>query len=484
MTNITLVLHLAVFWGFMNAAQAQTPYVLWNAEEWPVVVELKSGEKYKIERKFNGETIKRSIRLVSCKESTEPDLWIRENSARQTLCDAEVVVEVDGVRATLHARSYQSPCLVNGLRIYVESTKLWANQVELAPLGWRGGDVRFSVVAEGESWGPPALRFPIQQFRWRSSSYNNTWLSLVPYNKLYYHRGEDFGAVPAHLPVVAMLDGEVVASPLPNGDGDSNLLIVEHPCGIKNQYAHMDIENIDPRFTVGTPVRAGDILGKTGMTWSGQKSQTHDHHLHTDFILKDTNISSYPFLVEAYLRDYPDSVLAIAGGYAFGLPGQTIHLDASRSVVRCGEKITKFTWLLHDGKVMDAEEMNLQYDRPGLYSETLVVRTDRGNEDRDYLQVRIYDPEHPRQIASGWFYHWPVRGILPGSDVEFHNCLSGAKGDVLIDFGDGSDPQPIQKTAAHSYIKPGVYSASLKATSEYGEPTEIQMRVVVDNGEK
>lgn len=484
MTKIPLLPCLAVFLGFINAALAQTPNVIWNAEGWPVVFELKCGEEFNVERTVHGETIKRNIRLVSFKESLEPDLWIRENSAHHTLCDAQVIVDVDGIRATLHARPYQSPCLVNGLRMYVEATRSWANQVELAPLGWHGGDVRFSVVAEGESWGPTTLRFPIQKFRWRSSSYNNTWLSLVPYNKLYYHRGEDFGAVPGHLPAIAMLNGKVIASPLPNGDGDSNLLVVEHPCGLKYQYAHMDIENIEPRLKVGTKVRAGEILGKTGMTWDGQKSQAHDHHLHTDFVLGDTNISSYPFLVEAYLRDYPDPVLAVAGGYAFGLPGQMIHFDASRSVVRSGEKISNFIWLLHDGREMNALEMDIQYDRPGLYSETLIVRTDRGDEDWDYLQVRIYDPEHPRQIAFGWFYHWPVRGILPHSSVEFHNCLSNANGDVLIDFGDGTNPQLIHEIITHSYEKPGVYSASLKATSEYDEPTAIQMRVVVDDGKK
>ena len=481
--NNVKVLYFSIFIGFVNAAFAQTPAVVWDAEGWPVVFELKCGEEYQVHRNVSGTTMERCVRLISCKESTEPDLWIEANKNHRTLCDAKVVIEVNGVRAVLHARPYQPPSIINGLRIYVEATKSWANQVELAPLGWHGGDVRFSAVAEGESWGPAVLRFPIQNFRWRSSPYNNTWLSLVPYNKLYYHRGEDFGAVSGRLPVIAMLDGKVIKSPLPNGDGDSNLLIVEHASGLKYQYAHMDSENVDPKFAERTNVCAGDILGKTGMTWSGRKSQTHDHHLHTDFFLGDTQIASYPFIVEAYLRDYPDPVLAIAGGYAFGLPRGTIHLDALRSIARKGERISSYTWLLHDGRRVNTAECGIQYDRPGLYSEELIVRTDRGDEDRDYLQVRIYNPERPSPIIYGWFYHFPLRDILPNTNVEMHNNLINAKA-VSIDFGDGSSPQKINETANHVYEKPGIYSASLRSTSEGGEPAEVRMRVVVEDADR
>jgi murein DD-endopeptidase MepM/ murein hydrolase activator NlpD len=475
-----IFVYLTIYCGYSTIAAAQTPVIVGDAKGWPVVFELKNGEEFKVQRSVNGEVIERNVRLISFTESWEADQWIEENHARRTLCDAQVIVEVDGERALLHARPYQFPLVVNGLRLYVEATRNWAQQVELAPLGWRGGDVRFSAVAQGESWGPSTLRFPMRNYRWRSASYNNTWLSLVPYNKLYYHRGEDFGAVPDHLPVIAMLDGKIITSPLPHGDGDSNLLIIAHASGLKYQYAHMNIETIEPALTVGTTVRAGDTLGKTGMTWAGRKSQTHDPHLHADFILGDTNIGSYPFLAEAYLRDYSDAVLAVAGGYAFGLPGQTIRLDGSRSIAREGGNISDFTWRLHDGRQVNTAEIDVQYDHPGLYSEMLIVHTDHGNEDHDFLQVRIYDAAHPRDIAFGWFYHTPVRGIQPGDPVEFTNRLMNTKGEVTIDFGEGTPPQPIHETIRHSYEKPGVYAASLRAMSKNDEPATIRMRVVVE----
>src|SRR3546814_16843238 len=87
-------------------------------------------------------------------------------------------------------------------------------------------DVRLSICLEGESWGPESLKFPILDYRWRASAYNNTWSSLVPYNKLYYHRGEDYGAIPDKLDIIAPLDGEIMDTPLPDGDIASHALFL------------------------------------------------------------------------------------------------------------------------------------------------------------------------------------------------------------------------------------------------------------------
>ena len=47
--------------------------------------------------------------------------------------------------------------------------------------------------------------------------YNNTWSGLVPFNLLYYHRGEDYGAIPDLLEVVSSIDGKIVSTPVPEG---------------------------------------------------------------------------------------------------------------------------------------------------------------------------------------------------------------------------------------------------------------------------
>ena len=178
--------------------------------------------------------------------------------------------------------------------------------------------VRFSALPAGAAWGPEDLVFPIAGYRWRSAVYNNTWSALVPYNLLYYHRGEDYGAIPDLLDVVAVRAGEVVFSPVSTPQS-SNLLTILSADGQAISYCHMNIESIRPDLVPGKWVAAGDKLAKTGETWDGRRCQDWDPHLHIEFedrqdaesSGRETLYSPYPFLVQAYLRTYPDPV---AGG--------------------------------------------------------------------------------------------------------------------------------------------------------------------------
>ena len=135
--------------------------------------------------------------------------------------------------------------------------------------------------------------------------------------------------------------------------------------------ADMDIETFDPALVVVTEAEAGRALGCTGMTWGGASRRCATTTCTSNSKYAGTNLSTYPFLVEAYLRDYEDPVLAVAGGYYFGLPGQTIRLDGSRSLARPGRAIAESTCRLHDGREVHGPVAEVRYYRPGLYSETL-----------------------------------------------------------------------------------------------------------------
>ncbi|MCK4629767.1 MAG: hypothetical protein KAT56_12240, partial [Sedimentisphaerales bacterium] len=242
--------------------------VIRNQSGWPTIFGLNKDESFCVRRVVGNKTVTRTVKLISVTEYWEPDYWIANNPSHQTLRLAEVVVDVSGEQATLPARPYQMPMVVNGLRLYVEATQKWAHECNLASIGDMDSDVRFSAVAEGEGWGPTDMRFPIQDYRWRSSSYNNTWASLVPYNLLYYHRGEDFGAIPERLPVMAVMDGIITSTPLPGGAYKSNGIIVATASGLKFRCSHMNIETFDPGLTEGTRVEAGQMLANTGETWN------------------------------------------------------------------------------------------------------------------------------------------------------------------------------------------------------------------------
>jgi hypothetical protein len=212
----------------------------------------------------------------------------------------------------------------------------------------------------------------------------------------------------------------------------SNALGLRLPSGILVRYAHMNIETIDSALVVGAAVKSGQALARTGCTWNGRRSQTHDPHLHVGFHAAGTSISPYPFLVEAYLRAYDDPVLAVAGGYAFTVPGGSVDLDGSRSVARPAgaasakpDRALAMRWVLHDGRIVEGPRARAVFDRPGLYSEELRVRAAGGGEDRDFLQVRVYDPFRGSDIGRGWIYHAPVRGIRPGTPVLFWHRLNG-----------------------------------------------------------
>ena len=446
----------------------------------PVVFELNLDQARPIQVAGPAGPVERSVRLLAVREFYWPNYHIPDLPRRRVFRSAEVDVVVSGTPATLLARPFEPPQTINGLRLYVETTRAWATAPQLDPMPDVRGAVRLACVAAGVPWGPPDLRFPIRNYRWSANTYGNTWLALVPYNQHYYHRGEDFGAIPDRLEVLASLDGVITRSPLPVGDGDSNGLEIRCRSGLKFEYYHMNTEGLVPQLTQGAAVKAGDLLGRTGMTWAGRKSQHNDPHLHWSVSVDGKRLASYPFLVEAYLRDHADPLLAVAGGYHYAIPGETVELDASRSLARPGRRLVRYQWRLHDGREIEGTRATLTAGPPGLFSEELRVSADDGSEDRDYAQLRVWNTNSPPRFAAGWFYHWPVRGARPGTPILFWNRLSGTTGPVEIDYGDGSQPIQIGQEVSHAYEKAGLYTAALRAHGPADEPVEVRMRVVIE----
>src|SRR5690606_777034 len=116
-------------------------------------------------------------------------------------------------------------------------------------------------------------------------------------------------------------------------------------------------------------------------------------HCHIDLRFHDVRLASYPYLMEAYFRDYDDQVLAIAGGYQFAMVDEEVVLDGSRSLSRKGDSIALWRWTLSDGKVVNSEQTRIKYNEPGLYTEELMVSNTNGASDRDFIQVRVYKDE-------------------------------------------------------------------------------------------
>jgi hypothetical protein len=459
-------------------AQNDSSQIIMDIGGYPLVFELNIGEQHRVQLTHHGKKIVRNIKLISVKPDFDPYPLFKRGAPKVYL-KVEVELEISGKRIILLHRPYQMPVEFNGLRLYVEAIKDWALSADFQVLNNMQREVRLSVCADGESWGP-TIDFPIKGYRWKAGVYQNTWSALVPYNVRYYHRGEDYGAIPDKLDVVSPFDGKIISSPLPSGDGKSNAVCIQNASGVIFRVAHMDIETIEHYCKAGSFVKAGIKLGKTGMTWDGRKSQVNDSHCHTELQYNGTQLATFPYLMEAYLRSYPDKIIAIAGGYQYTCVGSEVELDATRSIARQGEQVKSYSWELHTGEVRDSSKITVRYNHPGLYTEQLTVKTISGAEDRDFLQVRVFDSTANKNIAYGWAAYDPVREIHPNTRVLFWNRLIHTKSPVLISFGDSSEITEIDKEIYHVYKSKGRYVATLSSSDINNEPVSIKMEVVVE----
>lgn len=447
---------------------------------YPFIFELDPGESQNVIRSYNGKTIKSYIKLNSSKSFMETNYWFNDSLGKQNYYQTNVELDISGQVVILHHRPYQMPETINGLRINIENIKDWDEHGRLGKTGGMKKQVRISVCLEGEPWGPESIIFPIDNYIWRAAVYNNTWSALVPFNLLYYHRGEDYGAIPDLLDVVSSIDGKIISTPLPDGPKGSNGVVIENPDGVTFRYAHMNFETIVKENTVGKEIKAGDLIGKTGMTWNGFKSQHLDPHLHIGLTIKDIDVNSFPYIMEAYLRKYTDKVIAIAGGYRFAVPGEKVELDASRSFDRNNLPLKSVKWNLSNGTIESNPLISITYNEPGIYTEELIVETEAGDTDRDFLYVTVFDPSGVNNTASGWAYYYPVRGIKAGDEVIFWNRLTGTISDVMINYGDESSWEIIGAEASHIFKKAGKFVITLKSTGPGKAPVTLKMELVVE----
>jgi hypothetical protein len=172
MKRLRSILPLLVLAGALNAVENE-----------PIVMDLRLGHPQEICVAGPAGEVRRNIRLLAVRHHHWPNRHLADAPNHQVYQSAEVEVEVDGTRATLWARPFEAPQRVNGLRLYVETTRDWACTPQLDPLPPVEGDVRLACVAEGMPWGPSALRFPLRQYRWQANTYRNTWRALVPYRQ-------------------------------------------------------------------------------------------------------------------------------------------------------------------------------------------------------------------------------------------------------------------------------------------------------------
>ena len=459
------VFALSAFGAFLAPDAGAAP------ARWPTTVDVDPGETVIVTRGGTAHTFR-----ILADAQGQPAITYETMPFPTTAVDkrvnyaARVRLAVDGQEVELIARPFQYPVTAAGLRLYLDGTREWLGTDDVYPLRLPKR-IRLRFTAAGESWGPAGLRFPVGEYRWHATTYNNTWLGVVPQDvsTTYYHKGEDFGAVPDLLPVLAPEAG--VAST--DGTGVQTL----SSDGTLFWAAHMNAANI--AVAAGQQVAAGQVLGLTG----NRGNSNADPHVHYDISWGDEEVGSFPFAADAYLRDYPDAGIVVAGGYQFLFAGETLALDGRRSLARPGRTITGYRWILHDGTVVDGPSAVLTAPTAGFYAEELRVFFDDGREERGFTQVRVFNSGSAGQLPLvGFLYQYPLRGIKPGEEMTIrHHPFASECYSRTIDFGDGSPVQTVsgpQPTIAHRYAAPGLYTVTVRANSPV--PQVLKTSVLVE----
>ncbi len=135
---------------------------------------------------------------------------------------------------------------------------------------------------------------------------------------------------------------------------------------------------------------------------------------------------------------------------------------------------TSYTWQFGDGESSFQAEPEHSYDVPGTYTVTLTAANAGGFDTTTELVTVEPTPTSgpiPEFTASPRFGP-------PGLQVSFTNLSTGsAPITYLWTFGDGTTSTATNPTK--TYLNPGVYTVSLRATDANGENTQVKTAFVI-----
>jgi murein DD-endopeptidase MepM/ murein hydrolase activator NlpD len=361
-------------------------------------------------------------------------------------------------------------------------------------------DVRLRLWPAGSPWlAPGEFVYPVRQ-RWFASptqignepSYVDGGDQHAARRPIYYHSGNDLGGCEGMIEVVSACDGLVVSAggkalaeytdvPFykPRGDYDYVYVLDEH--GWFYRYAHL--KSIDTAVRPGAQVKAGQkigLLGKEGSSggWA---------HLHFDIKARQPSgkwgvQDAYPFLWEAYVREHKPGIIAVARPHHLIAAGEKVRLDGSRSWSASG-RITRYQWTFGDAGTAEGAIVERTYDKPGSYSEILMVSDASGQVDYDFAIVQVLDRNAAEKLPPTIHASYaPTLDIRVGDPVTFKvRTFRTDVGNETWDFGDGSaavtvhsggsgnehDPAGYAETV-HRFPKAGHYVVRVEGTGNGG----------------
>ena len=406
----------------------------------------------------------RVIKLVSVQE--------HRDSIIKLIRRAEVHVEVDGKPLDLVCAPYVMPMETAGLRIQADTTSGW-----LPKLPKR---VQFSLWdANDPIVDTRVFRFPIRSYRLFSHGTQafNEPVHLGsrdgdPKGQRFYHNyGFDLAGYEGGEEIVSATDGEV--SVCDNGYKSAG---ITDASGCQWAYAHL--ASIQPGIAVGTRVTRGQkigVLGKTG--GSGNFS-----HLHFGPGKLSNYLNLYPWLVTAYQAEHPNHLFSVARPHHTLSIGEKEVFDGSNSLA-FGGKIVEWRWVFHDGEEVKQVRAEKIFDKPGAYVAALWVKDDKGAEDVDFCQIKVFSRANPEDGMPHIFMTYtPAEDIRCGQAVRLRFWFQGKgnPGPIRVDFDDGTQVADYTSYAVltHRFKTPGIHIVTASCDCE-GKPIMNKTKVIV-----
>jgi len=233
------------------------------------------------------------------------------------------------------------------------------------------------------------------------------------------------------------------------------------------------------------------VLGKEGASggWS---------HLHFDIQSRQPSgkwgtQAAYPFVWEAYRREYSPTLVAVARPHHLAWTGDAVTLDGMQSWTAAG-KIARYDWTFTDGTKASGPTVKHAYARPGAYSEILKVTDVHGRVAYDFAVVQVIDKSQPGRLPPTIHAAYsPTFGIKPGAPVTFKvRTFRTTAGRETWDFGDGAPPVTVKSdgnvnphakdgyaVTVHRFSRPGDYLVRVERNDQYGQKAIAHLRVRV-----
>ena len=464
-----------------------------------VIAELNTGESLDITLS-NGDMVKLELLQVD----------VVRDSLRNAIRSAQVNISVDGEEITLHSGNYNLPVTVGKVQIDCPVVQNY-NSNTRRNIWELDKDARFRIWPAGSPFiAPGTFAYPVKQEWLASMSQSGNeptyvdWGENLANKDIYYHEGHDIGGAEGLDEIVSATDGLVLAA---NGDtlegfddfpGDvrTDIIYILNDLGWYIRYSHLD--STDPASKPGSRVKLGQPIGIMGK----QGGSGGWVHLHFGMSHKETSTGNwgiedaYPYVWEAYVRQYDPAMMAVARPHHLLWTGQEAILDGRKSRSFAGD-IVSYEWTFCDGTTATGPVQKETYEKPGEYSEILKVTDSRGNVDYDFTVIQVYDRGVQEQtIPAIQPVYYPSLDIKPGDPVTFLvRTFNTAVGNEVWDFGDGSPPVSVKSETVdrqnfikgkfaetvHSFSEPGHYIVSVERSDEMGLKAVAHLHVVVKN---